>query len=52
MLTFLRPGITEREAALEIEFYMRRNGAEGVAFDPIVITGAKTSMPHGVPGET
>ena len=51
MLTFLRPGITEREAALEIEFYMRRNGAEGVAFDLIVITGAKTSMPHGVPGE-
>ena len=51
MLTFLRPGVTEREAALEIEFYMRRHGAEGVAFDLIVITGAKTSMPHGVPGE-
>lgn len=51
MLTFLRPGVTEREAALEIEFYMRRHGAESVAFDLIVITGAKTSMPHGVPGE-
>ena len=51
MLTFLRPGVTEREAALEIEFYMRSHGAESAAFDLIVITGAKTSMPHGVPGE-
>lgn len=51
MLTFLRPGVTEREVALEIEFYMRRNGAERVSFDLIAITGAKTSMPHGVPGE-
>lgn len=51
MLTFLRPGVTEREAALEIEFYMRRNGAQSAAFELIVVTGAKTSMPHGVPGD-
>ena len=30
---------------------MLRHGSEGNSFDPIVITGKKTSMPHGVPGD-
>ena len=51
MLNFLRPGITERDAALEMEFFMRKQGAERVAFEFIVVTGEKTSMPHGVPGD-
>ena len=51
MLDYLRPGITERDAALELEFYMRKRGAECVAFDFIVVSGEKTSMPHGVPGD-
>ena len=36
----------------ELVYHMLRNGSEGNSFDPIVVTGANTSMPHGVPGDT
>lgn len=51
LLRQLRPGMTEREAALTLDFYMRRNGAEDISFDTIALTGAHTSMPHGVPDD-
>lgn len=47
--TLLEPGRTEREIALELEFFMRRNGAERLAFDPIVASGPNGSLPHAVP---
>ncbi len=49
ILPFLREGVTEREAALELEFFMRKHGADGVSFDFIVVSGANSSRPHGVP---
>lgn len=45
----IREGMTEREIALELEFYIRKRGAERVAFDFIVVSGANTSLPHGIP---
>lgn len=48
---FIKPGITERQIAAELEYYLRCNGADGLAFSTIAITGSKTSMPHGVPGD-
>lgn len=45
----LTPGRTEREVALDMEFYMRRLGSEGVSFDFIVVSGKNSSLPHGVP---
>lgn len=48
VLTFLRPGVTEREVALELEFFMKRNGATALAFDTIVASGPRSSLPHGV----
>jgi len=51
VLQLLRPGMTEREAAAELVYRMLRHGGEGNSFDPIVVTGSKTSMPHGVPGD-
>jgi len=45
-LTLLRPGVEEREVALEIEFFLRKEGAEGVAFPPIVASGARGALPH------
>jgi len=44
---YLRPGIQEREVALELEFYMRRHGADKEAFDTIVASGVRSSLPHG-----
>ena len=51
ILPQLQVGKTERDIALEIEFFMRKNGADGVAFDLIVVSGANGSQCHGVPGE-
>lgn len=50
LLCFIRPGVTERELAAELTYRMLRLGGEGNSFDPITITGANTSRPHGVPG--
>jgi len=47
----IKPGISERELAAELVYRMLKFGGEGCSFDPIVVAGAKTSMPHGVPGD-
>ncbi|MBO5358221.1 MAG: aminopeptidase P family protein [Clostridia bacterium] len=49
ILDYIRPGKTEKAIALEMEFYMRRHGSEGVAFDSIVVSGENSSLPHGTP---
>ncbi len=51
VLHIIKAGMTEREVAAELVYRMLRHGAEGNSFDPIVVTGSKTSMPHGVPGD-
>lgn len=48
-LSKLAVGMTERDVALDLEYRMRKLGADGVSFDLIVISGEKTSMPHGTP---
>lgn len=52
VLNFIRPGVTEREIGLRLDYYMLSHGAEALSFDTIALTGANTSLPHGVPGET
>lgn len=51
VLKHIRPGVTEREIAAEITYQMLLRGAEGNSFDPIVVAGARGSMPHGVPSD-
>ncbi len=51
VLGMLHPGMTERELAAELNYRMMLFGADGISFDTIAVTGAKTSMPHGVPGD-
>ncbi len=51
ILPYIREGVTEREVALELEFYMRRQGAQRMAFDSIVVSGANGSQPHGIPSD-
>lgn len=45
----IEAGRTERDVMLDMEFYMRRLGSEGVSFDFIVVSGKNSSLPHGVP---
>ncbi len=47
----LSPGRTERDVALELETYLRKNGSEGVSFDFIVASGENGSCPHAVPSD-
>ena len=47
VLPLVRPGQTEREVALQLELFMRRHGAERVAFDIIVASGPRAALPHG-----
>ena len=49
--TRIRLGMTEKELAAELIYCLYKNGAEGLSFQPIVVAGPNSSMPHGVPGE-
>ena len=51
LVGFVRPGMTERQVAWELESWFRANGAEGLAFAPIVLAGARAAMPHGQPSD-
>jgi len=46
-LNAIKVGIREYEVAAEIEYAMRKMGSEGVAFDTIVASGARSAFPHG-----
>ena len=46
----IRPGIREKEIAIELEYRMRRGGADQVAFETIVAAGANAALPHARPG--
>ncbi len=48
--TWLRPGLTERQVAWELEVYMRTHGADDVAFDISVAAGPGGAEPHHAPG--
>ena len=51
LLVKMVPGASERELALELEFIMRRRGAEGLAFDVILASGPNGALPHARPGD-
>ena len=45
----VRPGIRERDLAAEIEYQMRRHGAERPSFETIVAAGERSALPHASP---
>jgi Xaa-Pro aminopeptidase len=51
VLHVIKPGMTEKQVMAELVYSTLRHGSEGNSFDPIVVTGSKTSLPHGVPGD-
>ncbi len=50
MLEIIKPGLSEKDLQLELDYYMFKNGATGLAFETILAAGANGSMPHAVPG--
>lgn len=51
VLNDIKPGATEKEIAARLTYLMLHYGAENMSFDPIVVSGANSSKPHGVPTE-
>lgn len=48
IITRLKAGMTEKELQAELIYCLYKNGADGLAFSPIVVSGPNTSLPHGV----
>ena len=44
-------GRTEKEIALDLEFFMRKNGSDGIAFEFVTVSGKNSSLPHGSPSD-
>ncbi|HUR16223.1 MAG TPA: Xaa-Pro peptidase family protein [Candidatus Limnocylindrales bacterium] len=49
LLPQIKAGVTEHELALQLEWEMRTNGAEALAFDVACLAGAQAALPHGAP---
>ncbi len=52
IVTYIRPGMTERQVQRELEHYLLCHGASGLAFSSIVATGTNGASPHALPGDT
>lgn len=50
-LKVIKPGVRERDVALEFDYQLRLNGADGSAFTTIVISGHRSALPHGAASE-
>ncbi len=51
ILGFIKEGVTEKQVALELDYFMLSHGAECISFETIAVSGKNSSMPHGVPGD-
>jgi Xaa-Pro aminopeptidase len=51
VLGILRPGVTERDVAAELEYFIKRNGADDKSFETIVASGSRSALPHWVASE-
>jgi len=51
VLTKIKVGMTEKQLQAELIYCLLKNGGEGLSFDPIVVSGPNTSLPHGVAGD-
>ena len=51
ILSFISTEKTEKEIALELDYFMLKNGADALSFETIAVSGKNSSMPHGVPSD-
>ncbi len=51
ILNYIKPGVSERKIALELEFFMRNHGATSSSFEIIVASGERSALPHGTASE-
>ncbi len=51
ILSFIKPGMTEKQAAWKMERLMREAGAQALSFQTIVASGPNSALPHAIPGD-
>jgi Xaa-Pro aminopeptidase len=51
ILGLIKPGVSELDLVAELEFFMKKNGSKSKAFPTILVSGPRTSLPHGSPSE-
>lgn len=51
ILFFISTEKTEKEIALELDYFMLKNGADALSFETIAVSGKNSSKPHGVPSD-
>lgn len=49
IITHIKPGVTEKKVAWEIEKYLRENGSDDMPFKIIVASGPNSALPHSIP---
>ena len=47
----IKAGMTEKQLQAELIYCLYKNGGDGLSFDPVVVSGPNTSLPHGVAGD-
>lgn len=51
LIPHIKVGVTERDLAAKLEYFMKMNGAHNLGFETILISGAKSSLLHGKPSD-
>ena len=51
IIDYIKPGSSERDIAIELDYFMLRNGAQKPSFETIVASGANSAIPHATPSE-
>ncbi len=51
IITFISTEKSEKDVALELEYFMLKNGADALSFETIAVSGKNSSLPHGVPSD-
>ncbi len=51
IIDYIKPGVSERDLAAELVYQILKNGGEKLPFDPIVLSGERSSMIHGKPSD-
>ncbi|MET1256849.1 M24 family metallopeptidase [Aliikangiella maris] len=51
LVKFIKPGMSERDVSLELEYQMQKQGSQGLSFPTIFLSGERTSLPHGIPSQ-
>jgi Xaa-Pro aminopeptidase len=49
VIPLIKPGVSEREISIELDYQAAQLGSEGVPFDTIVVSGPRCSLIHGMP---